>query len=52
MDHPDDHSGGVVPILVVDDHDENLVAMRAILDQVQSAEVPGPAPDPDEGSDT
>jgi len=31
MDQPDDQPEDVVPILVVDDHDENLVAMRGIL---------------------
>ena len=31
---------------------EEIARMRAILEQVQSAEVPGPALDPDEGSDT
>src|SRR4051812_11631629 len=31
MDHPDDQPEDVVPILVVDDHDENLDAMRGIL---------------------
>src|SRR3982751_3722059 len=31
MDQPDDQPADVVPILVVDDHDENLVAMRGIL---------------------
>jgi hypothetical protein len=28
-----------------------IARMRAILDQVQSAEVPGPLAEPDEGSD-